>query len=270
MLPHQQRLPDGLFGQVASLAGLSLEGQDTWESLYGRILESDRVLDAVLARRWSSADRRTLSEVLQPDAAAEDAAEKRARDHALKKRLRTRIITFSRDRNSGFMELEVHLEHRPALAAEIANALADELAAFLQRSESSRASQQRIFVAQRLEEVQKQAAAAASRLAEFLAANRLYAASPELSRRHAELQREVDVQNAIWIELSRQLEIAKIEEKRQNDDLEILDAATPPVVRSAPRRALLVALGLAIGALLASLFVVLAEIRRPRPGWKRP
>lgn len=70
---------------------------------------------------------------------------------------------------------------------------------------------------------------------------------PPKAIEYARLQRDVQVQNAIYMALSQQLEAAMISENKESDAFLPLDAAVPPERHSKPKRTFIVLIGLALG-----------------------
>jgi uncharacterized protein involved in exopolysaccharide biosynthesis len=251
-----------LLGQLVSLAGITLDQGGVFEVLYGRILTSDRILDAALSREWPdeiAGGEKTLLEILKPRQVADDEQEAALAADRFKRYLRRECISFSRDKSSGFMRLKVSLPRRPRLAADLANHLLERLDHFLGDASRSRAADQKRFIETRLLDVETELAAAEQRLSAFESENRSWAASPPLSMKHDELERDVRVQSTLWVELKRQLEIEKLDEHRDTVQIEVLDRAEPPLERSAPRRGLIILLGALLGCVLTGTVVLVRE-----------
>src|ERR1041385_1067719 len=87
-------------------------------------------------------------------------------------------------------------------------------------------------------------------LRDFRIRNRLIANSPSLQLEEQQLMRDVETNSAIYIELERQQEIAKIDEVKNIPAVQVLDHASPPVRKSYPPRTAIV-LGTMILACLA-------------------
>jgi len=164
------------------------------------------------------------------------------------------------------MTLETSVPDEPALAADLANVLSDLLDEYGVRSRMSRAVESSSFIEERLEAARRSLEAAESRLSAFQAGNRHHADSPELSREYRQLKREAEVQSTLWIELSRQLEIARVEEVRSRTSLEILDRARPPIRPSYPNKRLFVVLGAMFGLLVGLLYVAVVTRLGTRGG----
>ena len=82
---------------------------------------------------------------------------------------------------------------------------------------------------------------------------------PGLMQDHAALTLQVKMREEVLLFLGAQLEEAKVREARDTPTLQVLDPATPPKARSAPRRALLTAAAGGSAAVLLVLLVFLLE-----------
>jgi uncharacterized protein involved in exopolysaccharide biosynthesis len=89
-------------------------------------------------------------------------------------------------------------------------------------------------------------------LKEFREKNRKVADSPQLMMEQERLARDVQINSTVFIELKKQLEVAKIEEIKNIPIINVLDVARPPVRRSSPARR-----QTAFSAFFLSLFIVL-------------
>jgi uncharacterized protein involved in exopolysaccharide biosynthesis len=246
ILPVQAAGGTSLLGQLAGATDLPLDFRNRPEDLFGAILRSSVLLDAALGGGRSGED---LAEQLAAALGHELADDPTAR-RELRERLRRDLLDFSRDRASGVMTLRLEVPRDPALAAALANALADALDAFVTARHESRGRTRRDFTQARLAEIEGELQQSRAALAEFVASNRAFADSPELRQRHDELTSEVQALFAVWIEVRRQLEMARIEMHGDLAAIEILDRAEIPWRRSAPRRGLWAAFGLLAGALV--------------------
>ena len=260
LLPRQEEGNSNIIGQLASLTNLSLSSGTAYEELYGRIITSDRILDAVLDKQWKtkeSEESQDLYTILEYG--DKNTTHDRLEREKFKKYLRKNVIIFDRRNTTGFMSISVSLPHQPVLAADLANELADQLDGYLQQLSRTRASDQRRFISTRLGQVEQDVASAASLLAEFESKNHLYQTSPTLRSAHSGLERSLEVQTAIWIELKRQYEIAKIDEFKDTAAVEVLDSAIPPNLRSAPRRKMIVLTGAALGFIIGCMVILVLD-----------
>jgi uncharacterized protein involved in exopolysaccharide biosynthesis len=259
LLPYAENQSASMLGQLASLTGANLGTGTNNEELYGEIITSDRILDQVVARRWAFGaddDSLTVYEIFDVEAKSDDPQDLRRRDYRIRSILRNQVIDFRRNRMSGFMDLAVTAPEDPEFAADLANYLIVELDRFNQEFYHKRATSHRQFLSERMASVERNLEASEDSLTVFRIHNRAYRNSPRLLREHGELEREVQAQTSIWIDLRRQLELAKFDEHRQTVSLELLDRANVPVVRSSPKRKLNALLGGVIGGILALLAVL--------------
>lgn len=261
LLPKIPVQKAGLLGPLASLTGesMSLEGVD--EELYGRVLQSNRVLDRVIARKWpglGDGDSISLFEIYSLDNLIAEKGKRHA-DHVLKNILRYSVIRFDRDPMNGVMKIVATVPENPVLAADLANFLADELETYNRTLNNQKTIKIRDFVAGRLIEIQSKLEGAEADLTEFLQNNERYRASPKLLQRYGELEREVDAYRSIWMQLRSKLENSNIDVNKEIDSINILDRANPPFHRSAPKRWIYLFSGAFLGFLLATGFGILRQ-----------
>jgi uncharacterized protein involved in exopolysaccharide biosynthesis len=79
---------------------------------------------------------------------------------------------------------------------------------------------------------------------------------PALGLTFADLDRKVLVDEALWESLTKQYEMAKVQEVKEIPTVRVLDAANVPEHKSSPMRSVIVILGAATSLLAALLFVV--------------
>jgi uncharacterized protein involved in exopolysaccharide biosynthesis len=259
LLPQSDGANAGLLSSVASFTGLNLEAEANFEQMYGQIVLSDRLLATAIDRTWRHrdfAEETTLFEIFgvgDPQSTNERAYAEKAK---LIGKLRSEVVSFYRDERSGYMALRVTVPVDSRFAADLANFLAHQLDAFNQAFRSRQAAEQEAFVRERLDEAQRGLNAAAGRLSEFVESNRSYRASPTLLQRYEELEREVQAELSVWVELRRQLELAKIERNKNTASINILDEARPPVRKSGPRHAVNGLAGIAFGVIVSLAWLV--------------
>ena len=79
---------------------------------------------------------------------------------------------------------------------------------------------------------------------------------PELGFQLMRLTRDVEIQNTLFIFLTQQYEEAKIKEAKDTPTVQILDRAVPPILKSKPRRMLIVASTILLMSLLNLVYVI--------------
>jgi uncharacterized protein involved in exopolysaccharide biosynthesis len=80
---------------------------------------------------------------------------------------------------------------------------------------------------------------------------------PGLGLTYYDLERKVRVDEDLWEELTKQYELAKVEEARQIPTVRVLDAAELPRLKSGPSRRNIVAIGALVSLVLACFLVFL-------------
>jgi uncharacterized protein involved in exopolysaccharide biosynthesis len=75
---------------------------------------------------------------------------------------------------------------------------------------------------------------------------------PAISLKYGDLYRNVRIEEAVYESLTKQYEMAKVEEARDVPSVRVLDQAEVPEVKSSPKRTRIVLLGFLFGALVAA------------------
>ncbi|PJA26315.1 MAG: hypothetical protein CO189_11560, partial [candidate division Zixibacteria bacterium CG_4_9_14_3_um_filter_46_8] len=228
----------GLGGQMSNLAdmakGLGLGNFDESNplTLYPSMLESRSIKTKILHTKYRSkkfADEQPLYVIMGID------EKDQARiDHIGRMNL-TEATLVSLDRKTGVITLKVESEE-PQLAADIANRYVEELTAFNKTLRTDRARENRIFIEQKLKETEDQLVKTEENLKRFRQANLRIGNSPELLMELGRLTREVQINEGIFLTLTQQHVLAKLEEQRSTPVINILDAAEAPVSKYKPPR----------------------------------
>lgn len=276
ILPQAEDSSAALLWPLASVIGAPLgtplSPGGNYEQLYAQIVVSDRILDKAIAESWDHAGFSgpvSLFEVFDVEMAGSKGSAREI--HRLKTILRTKVISFSRKKN-GFMVLTVEVAEDGDFAADLANYLVDQLDFFIAKTKTNKAGEQYEFLVGRLAATEKDLLLAEETLTDFKVNNRSYASSPELQQEYGVLNRELQAQTSIWVELRKQLELAEIEKYREDTTIDILDRATDPVVNRKSQRSLYGVVGLFGGFFFAvilliikSQFVVVRNILKSSP-----
>ncbi len=259
LLPRNQNISGGLVSQFLDQSLLA-SNENQLEPFFRDILLSNRLLDNAISRKWSSyasGDSVNLFDIFGISWPRQSEGDSSRAVEKLKRKLRQDVVAFSREKTTGLMRIGCTFPEHPGLAADFCNYLIGELDAFTIDYRTGKASEQSEFIEERLTDVKTELDSAANTLASFVEANRLYQSSPSLTQRYNELSREVEAQTAVWIELRRQLEMARIDARKQLVSLDVLDSATPPTHRARPVRSQYMLLGFFMG-LIAAVLAILA------------
>ena len=82
--------------------------------------------------------------------------------------------------------------------------------------------------------------------------------TPDIGVEYVRLLRELKLQEALFEQLSKQYELAKLNEARDSSSIQVLDEAVAPVTKSKPKRSLIVILA-TITALFCSIFLIFIQ-----------
>jgi uncharacterized protein involved in exopolysaccharide biosynthesis len=140
------------------------------------------------------------------------------------------------------------------LSADVVNNLAESLDKYVRTKRKSYASEQRIYIEKRLDQLRDSLSLAEEKLKNFREQNRLVLQSPTLLLEQGRRMREVEILNAVYVELNKQLEIAKIEEIKDAPVLNIKEFARDPIIKAGPKRITTFLLLMFISILLSFLF----------------
>ena len=146
----------------------------------------------------------------------------------------------------------------PKVAAVVANRAVELLDHFDTTTTANRAAQRRRFIDARLQTAAADLGKAEKQLEEFQESNMRIDNAPELLMDRARLQREVEIEQQVYLTLRKEYELVLIEEQRDVAVVNVLDKATPPLLPEGPSvvRNAAVA-GLAASSLLVAWFVLL-------------
>ena len=236
----------GMEEQIALRLGTRASGAAT----YPEILRSRQLLRRVLGQRFPTARNQTvllLDRLTRPAPLAErlDLGVRRLRGH----------VDAALDRRTGLLTLLVRMDD-PVLAAAVATAVCGALQDIVVNTMNAQAGANRRFIEGRLAGARHDLSRAEDALRSFRE-NNLRGSSPRLLTDEARLLRETRTQEEVMLTLTRQYEIARVEEQKNVPVINVIDPAVPPAFRSSPRRGVLVALGLLLGLACGAAWVLL-------------
>lgn len=253
---------------LASLAGFggaaSAEGK---EMFYEQILQSRDFLAQFVNKKWDvdSGETKTIQELfrlelgeLQPINKLADIAY--LKEEASVGSLRESIV-YSKG-PSGEMTLSVTVPD-PVAARQILDSMITALQQYNSRDVLSKAKKERLFAESQLQGFEKDLEIAENRLTSFRR-NNISLNSPILEMEHVRLIRNLDVASALVIEFRKQLELAKLNEEKSKDFIDVIQKPSVPIKKSKPERRKIVMAGLFLGGLLGFLLGLILTLRRSR------
>lgn len=147
------------------------------------------------------------------------------------KRMLNRSISFSEDRLTKLSTVSVKVKNDPYLANQLILKIYDAIVKYSNDITSIKANEKRIFVEGRVKEIMQKLEESENNLVEFISNNKNLD-SPNLRTQRERLEREVLLYNQLYISLSDQLELAKIEEKNNTSSIYMLEVPSVPKVIS--------------------------------------
>jgi len=147
----------------------------------------------------------------------------------------------------------------PVLAAALAGAMADELDLALRRLQAAQDKGRADLIGQRLAGNAERLEQAEENLRAFREQNRHRSNSPQLLLREGRLEREVELEQRIFVTLRSQQEMAQVNENHQRAEILIIDPAMVPVLPVSPKPGRIVAGSVALGLVVALVLVLIVN-----------
>jgi len=237
VLPPSESGVSGSLSQLRNVAmqfGLT-QGESSLDSplMYKKVLESRELINRVVQREYSSPrdkGKKTLIEIYN----LSDVENTEEKLYLAYKRL-LKSMKIKVDNVSMTLTLSIDA-YDPQLAADIANVMVEELDKLNQEIRTAKAKSNKNFIKERLEETKKRLRFAEEALKVFREKNRRVEGSPELLIQQGRLKREIELQQEVFITLTREYELAKIQEVKDTPQIYTLSAAKPPIEKSSPKR----------------------------------
>jgi capsule polysaccharide export protein KpsE/RkpR len=148
------------------------------------------------------------------------------------------------------------------LSAEVANNIVESLDEYVQTVRKSNAIDRRLYLERRNSQIEDSLRNNEEALKTFQIQNKIIEQSPELVLQQSRLMRNVELYQATNIQINQQLEIARIDEIKDNPIINLKEKAKDPVVRSGPpRRNYFIFLIILVGISATSYFVYRDQLK---------
>jgi uncharacterized protein involved in exopolysaccharide biosynthesis len=252
----------GGLSDLASLAGVNL-GESTPTEIYENLLLSEAVLEPVILKKYRTMNFDNLVSLIQyfeieaDNNIEPEQAERNIFLKAYKNLVKGRIET-SIERLTKILTVTVIMPESQ-LSAEVANAMVESLDNYIRYKRKTFASQQRFYIEKRIVQVKDSLTIAENHLRNFRSNNRIVEQSPALFLQQSRLMRNVEIQQAVFVELTKQLEIAKIDEIKETPVVNFRETAQEPVIKAGPPRALILAFIMFLSFSCTSAFYLLSD-----------
>lgn len=243
-------------GGLASLAGVKI-GEGPPSEIYQNILASESVLGPVINAKYQTERYKDsvdliryfdieLENTYSPD------VEKRRQFLKAYERFTKQIMKTDLDKLTDILDIIITMPESK-LSADVANNVAESLDRYVQTQRKSNATDRRLYLEKRNTQVEDSLRASEDALTTFLDQNKVIMQSPQLLEGQSRLQRKVDLYQTIYLEINQQLELARIDEIKDNPIVNIKENVKEPVIKTGPHRVILFILF----AFLAGIFVIL-------------
>jgi uncharacterized protein involved in exopolysaccharide biosynthesis len=157
----------------------------------------------------------------------------------------------------------------PELTAQIANRLIDLVSTFNKETRVSRAKSKRAFLQMRHDSARTALRDEEERQRFFYEQNRGLILAPSLKFEEQRIRRDVDLASDLYINLDRQLEVARIDEINDAALITVIDSAVTPRKARWPRYGVMLVtatlLGMLAGLLIAGSATIMADWRERNP-----
>lgn len=224
---------------LASLAGVKV-GDSAPTELYQNIITSETVLYGVVYAKYKTnefPDSVNLVKYFKIDVNENDPELKKRKEFLLlyESLLQNRIAT-SVDRMTKILNVSVTMPEAQ-LSADVANNLVKSLDLYIRTQRKSYATEQSFYIEKRTGQIKDSLSFAENKLKVFREQNRITAQSPNLLLEQGRLLRNIEILQTVFIELTKQLEISKIDQIKDAPVLNVKEFAKTPVKKAGPRRA---------------------------------
>jgi len=196
-----------------------------FSNYYMELLRSDPVLRPIALRKWSNG--KTLAEMFEVKEKPGAGIERQVLGL-----LRKRVLEIIQDKATGMLSVRCTTPD-PQVSAELANTLVERLRAFVAETRTSGTSRLLRAAEERTSQAQLALNRAEIATRDFRMHNRTLN-SPDLQLKLSQLEREVKLQEELFIRLKTQVELLRLSEQNQADLIITVQPAEPPLVKSWP------------------------------------
>ena len=245
---------------LAAQFGISLStGQSEEKWVYPEIIKSRTLAKSMLKRYFSTLEfgqKKKLIDILNNGQLDLKSSTENYEAIAVQNFLS--MINIDEDLSTSILTLSISAAEA-SFAKDINQALIEELDAHQRNYNKLKTSKTKIFIQERIVDIEKELISAEERLKIFMDRNRRIENSPSLQLEQQRLSREVTVLIGVFTTLKQQLETTKIEEVKESSYVVIIDAPEKPLIRSKPNKKMIVILNGIFGISLGLFFAFISE-----------
>jgi uncharacterized protein involved in exopolysaccharide biosynthesis len=241
ILPPVQNLSAGLasrFGALSRIAGLDLGNLSSQSpELYMAILNSRKLKESLLETEYSFPTKEGIQKKdLIQFFEIEGKSDLEITEKTLKK-LTEEVIYTSINKDNQILSISVTTENN-FLSALVANKMLELLNEIVVNDVQKEYRQKLNYIENRIEEIQDSLQNAENALKKFMELN-INPTAPSFQIQQLRLKRDLELQNELFIEFRKQLEIFIADNMINMSEIKVLDKAEPAFRKSRPKRILL-------------------------------
>lgn len=242
--------------QLAALAGVRV-GEGAPTEIYQNLLFSESVLSNVIYSKYKTEKFDKPVDLIQYFLDSDTTRyDKRRNFLIIYKAFTENIMKTNLERLTKILTLTISMSESK-LSADVVNKIGESLDLFVRTKRKTYASEQKFYLEKRTAQLKDSLSMAEEKLQNFREQNRVVLQSPRLILEQGRLMREVEILNAVYIELNKQLEIAKIDDIRETPIVNIKEWAKDPVIKTGPKRVQSIFIMMVISFVLSSFFFLI-------------
>lgn len=246
---------------LASIAGVKV-GEAAPTEFYQVLISSETVMQNVIYHKYKTEMYDDSVNLIQYFGINESddnpVIQKRKKYLALQKYLLENSITTDIEKMTKVLNITVTMPEAQ-LSADVANGLVKSLDLYIRTQRKSFATEQSFYLEKRTQQVKDSLAAAENNLKAFREQNRIVTQSPNLLLEQGRLMRNVEILQTVFIELTKQLELAKIDEIKDAPVLNVKEFAKNPIKKTGPKKANALMTIMFFSFILSSLYFVFSD-----------
>lgn len=253
----------GLINQLsglAAIAGINV-GEASPTEIYQNLISSEKVISNVVYSKYKTSefqDSVNLIQYFNIQSDESNPALKMRKEFFEAYKTLSRKIATDIDRSTKILTVKVEMPE-PQLSADVANKIVESLDLYIRTQRKSFATEQIYYLEKRIKEVNDSLNAAEESLKRFREQNRIVNQSPALLLEQGRLMRSVEIFQTVFIELNKQIELARVEQIRDAPVLNIKEYAKRPVEKAGPRRLSSIILIMFFSIVLSSFYFIFYE-----------
>ncbi|MBN2570806.1 MAG: hypothetical protein JXA68_01650 [Ignavibacteriales bacterium] len=253
---------------LASMAGINI-GDVSPTAIYENLIYSETVVSNVVFRKYKTTefkDSINLIEYFEIEVDDDLPKEEANRYLFIKAYQKIKnLITTNLDRLTNVLTITVRMPESK-LSSEVVNQFVISLDDYIRTQRKSFATEQVKFIENRVIEVADSLRDSEEKLKKFRELNRVTIQSPQLMLEQSRLLRNLEILQTVYIELTKQLELARIDQVKDTPVLNVKEYAGNPILKTGPQRIVTFVLLMMLSFVISCLYFIyngkIKEIRQ--------